>query len=119
VQASWYGDSVGHYEGDTLVIDTVGQAVKPLSVVDGFGTPHTAKLHVVERYRVIRDARGKGLEVKFRVEDPGAFTMPWAGMVVYRSARGAWEEVVCAENNRSFADGTVLAQIPEQPRPDF
>jgi len=119
VQPSWYGDSIGHYENDTLVIDTVGQAVKPLSVVDGFGTPHTEKLHVVERYRVIRDARGRGLEVKFRVEDPGAFTMPWAGMVVYRPARAAWEEVVCAENNRSFGDGTVLAKIPEQLRPEF
>ncbi len=116
---SWYGDSVGHYEGDTLVVDTVGLAVKPLSVVDGFGTPHTDKLHVVERYRVIRDGRGKGLEIIFRVEDPGAFTMPWKGMVVYRPARGGWEEIVCAENNRSFGEGSLLAQIPEQSKPDF
>jgi len=116
---SWYGESIGHYEGDTLVVDTIDLAAKPLSVVDGFGTPHTDKLHVVERYRVIRGARGKGLEVVFRVEDPGAFTMPWKGMVVYRPARAGWEEVVCAENNRSFNDGTVLANIPEQNTPEF
>ena len=116
---SWYGESVGHYEGDTLVVDTIGQAVKPLSVVDPFGTPHTEKLHVVERYRVVKDAKGKGLEVVFRVEDPGAFTMPWKGMVVYRPSRTGWEEVVCAENNRSFDEGTVLAKIPEQKTPDF
>jgi hypothetical protein len=45
--------------------------------------------------------------------------MPWTGMVVYRSGRGGWEEVVCAENNRSFEDGTVLAQIPVAAKPDF
>lgn len=118
-QPSWYGDSVGHYEGDTLVVDTIGLAVKPLSVVDGFGTPHTDKLHVIERYRVIPDGTRKGLQVVFRVDDPGAFTMPWSGMVVYHPARTAWEEIVCAENNRSFGEGTELAQIPEAGKPDF
>jgi len=116
---SWYGESVGHYEGDTLVVDTIGQAVKPLSVVDPYGTPHTDKLHVVERYRAIKDAKGKGLEVVFRVEDPGAFTMPWKGMVVYRPNRGPFDEVVCAENNRSFGEGTLLGEIPEQKKPEF
>jgi len=116
---SWYGESVGHYEGDALVVDTIGLAAKPPSVVDGFGTPHTDQLHVVERYRTIKDARGKGLEVVFQVQDPGAFTMPWKGMVVYHPARTGWEEVVCAENNRSFNDGTVLAKIPEQKTPEF
>jgi hypothetical protein len=116
---SWYGESVGHYEGDTLVVDSIGLAVKPLSVVDGFGTPHTDKLHVTERYRVVRDTKGKGLEVMFRVEDPGAFTMPWRGTVVYHPARGAWEEIVCAENNRSFGEGSLLAEIPEQDKPEF
>ena len=119
VQPSWYGDSIGHYEDDTLVVDTVGLAAKPLSVVDGFGTPHTDKLHVVERYRLITDARGKGLQVMFRVDDPGAFTMPWSAMVVYRPARGRWEEIVCAENNRSFGDGSLLAAVPEEKKPDF
>jgi hypothetical protein len=50
---SWYGDSVGHYEGDTLVIDTVGIKVGPFAMVDMFGTPHTEALHVVEQYRLI------------------------------------------------------------------
>jgi hypothetical protein len=50
---SWQGHSVGWYEGDTLVIDTVGIKVSPLSSVDGFGTPHSKALHVVERYRLI------------------------------------------------------------------
>jgi hypothetical protein len=50
---SWQGHSVGWYEGDTLVIDTVGIKVAPFSTVDAFGTPHSKLLHVVERYRLI------------------------------------------------------------------
>ena len=53
VTPSWYGDSVGHYEGDTLVIDTVGLRIGPFSAVDQYGTPYTQALHVVERYRLI------------------------------------------------------------------
>src|SRR6202011_5249356 len=60
VAPSWYGDSVGHYEGDTLVIDTVGIKVGPFAMVDMYGTPHTEALHVVERYRLVDydDAKG-------------------------------------------------------------
>jgi hypothetical protein len=54
VPPSWHGDSVGHYEGDTLVIDTVGiKPQGPLSVIDRYGTPFSDALHVVERYRLI------------------------------------------------------------------
>jgi hypothetical protein len=110
---SWFGDSVGYYEGNTLVIDTVGIKTGPYTMVDQFGTPHTDKLHVVERYRLIDyetanqalergakenasfvrndsgvnpdfNARGKHLQLDFTVEDPGAFTTPWSATVVYR-----------------------------------
>ena len=51
---SWHGDLVGHYEGDTLVIDTVGQKTdRPFAMVDLYGTPYTEKLHIVERYRLL------------------------------------------------------------------
>jgi hypothetical protein len=56
---SWQGDSVGHYEGDTLVIDTVGFKVGPLSMVDLYGTPFSAALHVIERYRLIDGAAAR------------------------------------------------------------
>ena len=63
VTPSWYGDSVGHYEGDTLVIDTVGIKVGPFAMVDWYGTPQTPALHVVERYRLIDyEAAQEGLE---------------------------------------------------------
>jgi hypothetical protein len=53
VAPSWYGDSVGHYEGDTLVIDTVGVKIGPFAMVDFYGAPYTQALHVVERYRLL------------------------------------------------------------------
>jgi hypothetical protein len=64
VTPSLYGDSVGRYEGDTLVVDTVGiRTDRPFAMVDMYGTPFTEKLHVVERYRLLdyEDAK-EGLE---------------------------------------------------------
>ena len=52
---SWYGESVGHYEGDTLVVDTIG--LSPKAVIDNYHTPHTDALHVVERYHLIDGGR--------------------------------------------------------------
>ena len=50
---SWYGDSIGHFEGDTLVVDTVGIKVGPHSMVIPYGTPYSEALHLIERYRLI------------------------------------------------------------------
>ena len=121
---SWHGESVGHYEGDTLVVDTIGIKNGKFSSIDRFGTPYSDSLHVVERYRLIgyeaakeaqaRGAkewghvaaydvdpayRGPGLQLEFEVDDPGVFTMPWTATVTYlRSIHTEWEERVCAEN---------------------
>jgi hypothetical protein len=63
INPRWYGDSVGHYEGDTLVIDTVGVRIGPFAMVDWYGTPHSPALHVVERYRLLDyEAAKEGLE---------------------------------------------------------
>jgi hypothetical protein len=70
---SWYGESVGRYEGDTLVVDTIGMNNK--TFVDNYRTPHTEKLHVIERFRMIDG--GKTLEVHMTVEDPDTFNKPW------------------------------------------
>ncbi len=117
VTPSWYGDSVGHYEGDTLVVDTVGTKTdRPFAMVDLYGTPYTKALHVVERYRLLdyeaakegleRDAkenlivqegrdpnyRGKYLQVHITVEDKGVFTMPWSATITYQPGTGEWVE---------------------------
>jgi hypothetical protein len=149
VTPSWYGDSVGHYEGDTLVIDTVEVKIGPFAMVDFYGTPYTQALHVVERYRLLdyeaakegleRDAkenrrpprgadagsapdygyRGKHLQLRFTVEDEGVFTMPWSATITYRRGIEAWREVVCAENTRELAIAGRDAAVPAADKPDF
>ena len=108
---SWYGESVGHYEGDALVIDTVGQNSK--TVVDPYRTPHTEKMHVVERWRMVDD--GKAMEVTFTVDDPDTFVQPWGGMRRYRRVQQPMFEDVCAENNQHLFD----YHIPVANKPDF
>ena len=116
IAPSWYGESVGHYEGDTLVVDTIGLNDK--TVTDRNGTPHTNKIHVVERYRVAEDR--SGMDVQFNVSDPGAFTMPWSAMVRYRpiANQAVLEEVICAENNFDVVTKEMFP-IPEDHTPDF
>jgi hypothetical protein len=119
LKPDWYGESVGHFEDDTLVVDTTAVKTHFMSFVDPFGTPHTDKLHVVERYRVIQDKTGKGLEVVIRVEDPGTFTKPWTGRLVYRPNRAdSIVEVICAENNVTF-DGSTFGPLPVENNPQF
>ncbi len=145
VKPSWYGDSVGHYEGDTLVIDTVGiKADRPYAMVDMFGTPFSAALHVVERYRMVDfeeaeaarernlkvnprvpdtasdlSYKGKRLQVVFTVEDPGVFTMPWSGAITYERPAMAWEEIVCADNRFEFFAVKTGASVPTAEKPDY
>jgi hypothetical protein len=64
---SWYGEWVGHYEGDTLVVDTIGPNDK--TFVDNYRTPHSEKLHVTERWKLIDD--GNMLEVSIRGRGSG------------------------------------------------
>jgi hypothetical protein len=121
------GDSVGHWEGDELVIDTVGVKVDPFTSVDRFGTPQSDAMHVIERYRLIDgpvakaqidkyetsegtvggggrnagynpDTSLKGLELQVTMEDPKVFTMPWTARVTYRRLISEWAESVCADN---------------------
>jgi len=79
VTPSWYGNSVGHWEGDTLVIDTVGIKVGPLSMLDMFGTPHTAALHVVERYSLIEYDAAKEVQERTLKTRPAFPETPVAG----------------------------------------
>ena len=141
---SWYGDSVGHYEGDTLIIDTVGvKTDRPYAMIDLFGTPYTKSLHVVERYRLreyddVKDAlernkkenwlfncdvfskhRGKFLQVHLTVEDEGVFRMPWTATLTYVPGSNAPSEAICAENVHQYYYDHSDANVPHADRPDF
>jgi len=109
---SWYGESVGHYEGDTLVVDTIGLNDK--SFVDNFRTPHSEKLHVVERFKLVDG--GKALEVNVWVEDPDAFYEPWSGLQRYDRIQRTMPEEICAEGNLHLFD---WADMPIADKPDF
>jgi hypothetical protein len=113
--ASWYGESIGHYESrDTLVVDTIG--LNDRTFIDNYRTSHTARLHVIERWRLVG---AKMIEVNVRVEDEGAFTTPWEARQVYqRSDEGPLIEMVCAENNANFFRRDIVP-IPSAAKPDF
>ena len=108
---SWYGESVGHYEGNTLVVDTIGFNTK--TFVDTFRTPHSEKLHVVERYRIIND--GKALEVHLTVDDPDTFNEPWQAIRRYDRTDQDLGENICREGNFVLFD----YGIPIDETPDF
>ncbi len=88
----WMGHSIGRWDGDTLVADTVGLTDR--TWIDRVGTPHSEALRVVERFR--RAAQDR-LEVEFRFEDPEAFTRAWGGRKDYilRPELEILEHVVC------------------------
>ena len=112
-----YGESVGYYEGgDTLVVDTIG--LSDDTYVDNYRTPHTAALHVIERFKLTDG--GKTLQVAIHVEDPGAFNMPWsARQTFHRTRTGKMEEAICAENNFAFPEDAAVSEIPKADKPDF
>jgi hypothetical protein len=115
-QPSWYGESVGHFEGDELVVDTIGLNDRTF-VDDRYSVPHTAQLHVIERFKLMNE--GRMLQVSFTVEDTAAFNAPWSAGVRYQQARQAATlfEEPCAENNNENLSNFVHSPIA--PKADF
>jgi len=141
------GDSIGRWEGATLVIDTVGVKVDKFLSVDRFGTPVSESMHVIERYRLIDgaaakaasdayekregsvggggrdagyhpDANLKGLQLELTMEDPKVFTAPLTVRVTYRRLITDFQENVCADNPvEHYKDEWV--GLPKSDRPDF
>lgn len=100
------GHSIGHWEGDTLVVDTVG--LNETTLVDRTSA-HSDALHITER---IRRTRPNALEAKVTLTDPKAFTKPWSTTYTWRH-EPAWDlqEYVCSENNRNYSDQTGAASV--------
>jgi len=141
---SWYGDSVGHYEGDTLVIDTVVvKTDRKYAMIDLFGTPYTDKLHIVERYRLrdfadVKDALernekenwlpagdfwrrhsgSKFLQLHVTIEDAGVFTTPWTATLTYAPGPDQIGQSVCAENRNEYYNNKE-SDVPKAEKPDF
>ena len=111
---SWYGESVGRYEGDTLVVDTIGFNAK--AFVDRYGTPYSEQLHMIERYKASPD--GKNLQVDVTYEDPKIYAHPWNALIRYRKGNALPEEQACAESAVDPVEGKVNA-IPVAAKSDF
>jgi hypothetical protein len=107
---TWFGDSVGHWEGDTLVVDTVNFNGK--TRLDTVGHPHSDQLHLVQRFS--RPDLGH-LSYEVIVEDPKTFTRPWTNTRTLM-LRPDWEmmEYSCEENNKSLWEGRI--KIPKYAR---
>ena len=103
LKPTWYGESVGHYEGDTLVVDTIGLNDK--TFIDNFRTPHSDKLHVTERLRMVQD--GKFLEAELLIDDPAVFIKPLHVTKRARRVEATLAEWRCAEGemNDPFTNG--------------
>jgi hypothetical protein len=100
----WYGDSVGHWEGNTLVVDTTN-----FNDLNPF--PGAQNLHVVERLtRVDPDT----ILYQFTVEDPGMWTKPWSGELPITKIQGQVYEYACHEANYPLANTLRGARVAEQ-----
>jgi len=93
---SWLGHSVGHWEGDTLVVDVVN--FNEGTWIDYFGHPHTSQMHVVERWT---RPNKNTLHFEATIDDPGAYTKPWktAWDIPWGGANAELQEYICQENN--------------------
>jgi hypothetical protein len=117
VKPSWFGESIGHYESnDTLVVDTIGLSAKN-SYIDSFRTPHTEKLHVIERFTLSSD--GKSLTAIVNVEDPDTFNGPLTLKQTWRKNPVAMEESICADDGGVDVYKFNLHPIPQADKPDF
>ncbi len=100
---TWFGDSVGRWEGDTLVVDTVN--FNGRTRLDTIGHPHSEQLHLTQRFS--RPDLGH-LTYEVIVDDPKTFTRPWKNVRTF-TLRTDWEimEYSCEENNKSLWEGRI------------
>jgi len=109
---SWNGHSIGHYDGDTLVVDTVG--IKDKVWVDILGHPHTDALHVTERIRRVQPDR---LEIEATIDDPQTYKKPWKMKLVKGLEEPGpiiWDEAECEEMLQMGTHFSAEAQSKSQ-----
>jgi hypothetical protein len=109
---TWFGDSVAKWDGDTLVVDTIG--FNGRTRLDTIGHPHSAQLHVIERYT--RTDLGH-IAYEITIDDPVTYTKPWKNVRTF-TLRPDWEimEYSCEENNKDFFEGHIKATAdPNKP----
>lgn len=94
---TYHGHSIGHWEGDTLVVDTIGYNEKMW--FDDVGSPHTSQLHLIERFTRVSAER---LDYQVTIDDPGAYTSTWTTGYNMSWEAGESFEFVCQDQNEAF-----------------
>jgi hypothetical protein len=111
LDATWLGDSVGKYEGDALVIDTVGLNDK--SWLDNVGHPHSDALHLIER---IRRASHGVLQIDMTFDDPKAYTKSWTTQRTFKLSSDPMGETMCSlSENEDFQKNIMDRTVSSAP----
>jgi hypothetical protein len=119
----WMGDSVGHWEGDTLVVDTTNYMDRAYNIrrtnspaVDAFHTRSAdSQLHVIERFTL---SGPDTLRYQFTVEDPTTWTRPWSGEYLLWRTKGPLYEYACSEGNYGLRNILDIERARERAEPD-
>ena len=111
---TWFGESIAQWDGDTLVVDTIG--FNGFTRLDTKGDPHSDQLHLVQTFT--HDRRGH-IAYTVTVDDPVYYTKPWTNERTFTLTNDHLLEYSCEENNRSLWEGRIKIWVPpgsEQPR---
>jgi hypothetical protein len=98
-EPTWYGESVGWYEGDTFVMDSIGFNEK--TRLDTIGHPHSEQLHVIQRYTRTGPAT---MAFEITVEDPKMYSKPFTNKRTFKLLKGELMEYACMENNKDLME---------------
>ena len=107
---TWLGDSVGHYEGDTLVIDTIGFNDK--TWLDHVGHPHSEALHLIERFRRLSH---ETLELSMTVEDPKAYTRSFTNRKTFALSTSPMGETICSASEMQSFQKEIIDPTTKPP----
>ena len=107
---TWMGDSIGRYEGDTFVVDTI--AFNDKTWLDHTGHPHSDALHVIERFRRVDH---DSLELAVTIDDPKAYTKSFSGKKYFQSTSSPLGEAICAYSEMDSFQKSVIDPTTKPP----
>jgi hypothetical protein len=111
IEPTWFGHSTGRWDGDTLVVDTIG--FNGWTRLDTVGHPHSDRLHLIQTFRR-RDH--DHIAYTITVDDPEMYAKPWTNERVFTRTDGGLIEYSCEENNKDLRDGHIKFWVPPPAR---
>jgi hypothetical protein len=110
-EPTWFGHSVGKWDGDTLIVDTIG--FNGWTRLDTVGHPHSDRLHLVQTFR---RTDVDHIAYTITVDDPETYTKPWTNERVFTRMKGELMEYSCEENNKDLREGHIKLWTPPPPK---